>query len=64
MPLLSLITLVTFLLILGISEIIFCKILLGILSKGWVVLLVSLINFLIISIVIRYIQRDQVQKKR
>jgi hypothetical protein len=64
MPLFSLITLCTVLLLLGVSEIIFCKILLDFLSKGWVVLFVSLINFLIVIIVIRFIQRDQVQKKR
>jgi hypothetical protein len=57
MPLLSLIVLITILLITGIIEIIFCKNLLDILSKGWVVLFISLINLLIIAGVIRFIQR-------
>lgn len=59
MPLLSLISLLTFLLFLGTSEIFFSKFLLGILSKGWVVLLLGLINFMIVSVVIHFIQRDQ-----
>lgn len=63
MPLFPLVILISILITLGISEIFSCKILLGILSKGWVVLLLSLINFLIVIIVIRFIQRDQVQRE-
>ena len=64
MPLFPFVILISFLLLFGISEIFFCKILLGFLSKGWVALLLSLINLLIVSIVIQYIQREQVVKNR
>lgn len=53
MKLMPLLALIGLLLIFGISEIFFSKILLGILSKPMVVLLLSVINFLVILFIIR-----------
>ena len=63
MPLFSFMALIFFVLGLGIGEIFISKILLGLLSKGWIVLLVSLLNLLIILMVIRIVQRKPVIEK-
>lgn len=53
MNLMALMTLIGFLLIFGVAEIFFSKVLLGVLSNFSVVLLISAINLLVVLFVIR-----------
>ncbi len=58
MSLFPFITLVSFVLGLGLGEIFICKILTGLLAKGWIVLFFTFFNLLMVFIVLRFVQRQ------
>jgi len=62
MRIFSFIIMVGLLLVYSVVQIFFCSYMLKIVSKGFIVLILSIVNFLLIALIIRYISKDSHKK--